>query len=155
MQDTVHTEIKSSKSCENYEHFICNYVVFRLAMLGIEKLDNQTADGHMELVEKLVNKHEGLMKRVATLTSDNAEVMKSTFRKLKVSWFGCIPHTINVVIKNGLNILDSANLLAPIRAIVSYFRRSAKTTALRNNEQKNSNWLSISNHISFLNLQKK
>ncbi|KZS13008.1 Uncharacterized protein APZ42_021960, partial [Daphnia magna] len=69
--DTVHTEIKSSKSCENYEaltaHFICNYVVFRLAMLGIEKLDNQTADGHMELVEKLVNKHVGLMKRVATL----------------------------------------------------------------------------------------
>ncbi len=76
------------------------------------------------------------MERVTTLTSDNAEVMKSTCRKLGVSWFGCIPHTINLVVKNGLNIPDCANLLASIRAIAFYFRRSAKATALLTAEQK-------------------
>jgi hypothetical protein len=55
------------------------------------------------------------MERVTTLTSDNAEVMKATCRKVRVSWFGCIPHTINLVVKNGLNISGCAsNLLASI-----------------------------------------
>ncbi|KAK4002126.1 hypothetical protein OUZ56_003746 [Daphnia magna] len=134
------TDAWTSKSCDNYEaltaHFICKNFVFRSATLGIAKLDNQTADGHVKLIEKLVNKHKGLMERVTTLTSDNAEVMKSTCRKLKISWFGCIPHTINLVVKNGLNISDCANILASIRAIASHFRRSAKATALLNSEQK-------------------
>ena len=134
------TDAWTSKSCENYEaltaHFICKNFVFRSAMLGVKKLDNQNADGHVQLIEKIVNKHEGLMGKVRSLTSDNAEVMKSTCRKLKVGWFGCIPHTINLVVKNGLNILDCANLLASIRAIASYFRRSAKASALLIKEQK-------------------
>jgi hypothetical protein len=133
----------TSKFCDNYEaltaHFICKNFVFRSATLGIKKLDNQTADGHVQLIEKMVSKHQGLMERVTTLTSDNAEVMKATCRKLGVSWFGCIPHTINLVVKHGLNISDCANLLASIRAIASYFRRSAKATALLTAEQKKLN----------------
>ncbi len=100
----------TSKSCDNYEaltaHFICKNFVFRSVTLGIKKLDNQTADGHVQLIEKMVSKHQGLMERVTKLTSDNAEVMKATCRKLGVSWFGCIPHTINLVEKHGLNISD-------------------------------------------------
>jgi hypothetical protein len=60
----------------------------------------------VQLIEKMVSKHQGLMERVTKLTSDNAEVMKATCRKLGVSWFGCIPHTINLVEKHGLNISD-------------------------------------------------
>ncbi|KZS04911.1 Uncharacterized protein APZ42_032032 [Daphnia magna] len=75
------TDAWTSKSCDNYEaltaHFICKNFVFRSATLGIAKLDNKLADGHVKLIEKLVNNHKRLIERVTTLTSDNAEVMKS------------------------------------------------------------------------------
>ncbi len=86
----------------------------------VTKTNNQTTDGHVGTNWK--DCQQTPMERVTTLTSDNAEVMKSTCRKLGFTWFGCIPHIINLVVKNGLNILDCANLLASIGAIASYFR---------------------------------
>ena len=97
--------------------------------IGIEQLIDQTAAGHAQLIQNLLAKHEGLVDKVRCLTSDNASVMKLTARLLNVEWFGCFPHTLNLVVKDGLKISQCVDLLANIRSTVSYFKRSSKAMA--------------------------
>lgn len=92
--------------------------------IGIEQLLDQTAEGHAQLIQNLLSQHEGLIEKVRCLTSDNASVMKLTAKLLNVEWFGCCPHTVNLVVKDGLKISQCVALLSNIRTTVSYFKRS-------------------------------
>ena len=127
------TDAWSSKATENFEaltgHFIDENFKFQSVTIGIEQLIDQTAAGHAQLIQNLLAKHESLVDKVRCLTSDNASVMKLTARLLNVEWFGCFPHTLYLVVKDGLKISQCVALLANIRSTVSYFKRSSKAMA--------------------------
>ncbi len=71
-----------------------------------------------------------------SICTDNAEVMKLTASLLKFSWFGCFPHTLNLVIKDGFKNDYLQELIDMIRAIASHFNRSAKACDALKNLQK-------------------
>lgn len=61
--------------------------------------------------------------------TDNAEVMKATARLLNVHWFGCYPHTLNLVVKDGLyKVFECQEILRVLRELANHFRLSAKAT---------------------------
>jgi hypothetical protein len=97
-----------AKAKENFEaltgHFIDEDFKFQSVTIGIEQLLYQTAAGHAQLIRNLLAKHEGLLEKVRSLTSDNASVMKLTAKLLNLEWFGCFPNTVNLVVKDGLKI---------------------------------------------------
>ena len=68
------------------QHFIDEDFKFQSVTIGIEQLLDQTAAGHAQLIENLLSKHEGLIEKERSLTSDNASVMKLTARLLNVEW---------------------------------------------------------------------
>jgi hypothetical protein len=84
----------------------------------------------------LLEKHEGLRQKIVSICTDNAEVMKVTATLLKFAWFGCFPHTLQLVIKDGFKNAYLQELINMIRAIASYFNRSAKACDALKNLQK-------------------
>lgn len=91
----------------------------------MEKLTDQTAAGNVTAIKNILSKHEGLLPKVHTMISDIAGVMKCTARLLKLFWFGCFPHTLNLVVKDGLKIVECATLLSSVRELSSHFKRSS------------------------------
>ena len=87
----------------------------------MKKLDDATAVGHQKRLP-----FRGLKEKVRLLVSDNAAVMKATARLLCFSWFGCFPHTLNLVVKDALQLPEVANILSSVREISSFFKRSHK-----------------------------
>ena len=65
------------------------------------------------------------MQNCVSICTDNAKVRKLTAIILHFSWFGCFPHTLNLVIKDGFKNACIQELIN-IRAIASYCKRSAK-----------------------------
>ena len=55
---------------------------------------------------------------------------------LKFAWFGCFPHTLQLVIKDGFKNAYLQELINMIRAIASYFNRSTKACDALKNLQK-------------------
>jgi hypothetical protein len=137
------TDAWTSKATENFEaltgHFIDEDFKFKSVTIGIEQLLDQTAAGHAQLIRNLLAKHEGLLEKVRSLTSDNASVMKLTAKLLNLEWFGCFPHTVNLVVKDGLKISQCVALLSSIRTTVSYFKRSSKAMARLHDVQRQLN----------------
>jgi hypothetical protein len=133
----------TSKATENFEaltgHFIDEDFKFQSVTIGIEQLLDQTAAGHAQLIRNLLDKHEGLLEKVRSLTSDNASVMKLTAKLLNLEWFGCFLHTVNLVVKDGLKISQCVALLSSIRTTVSYFKRSSKAMARLHDVQRQLN----------------
>jgi len=70
------------------------------------------------------------------MVTDNAEVMKSTAANMNLAWHGCIPHTLNLIVKDGLKLETCASLLSSVRAITSHFRRSSKASCQLEKEQE-------------------
>ena len=96
-------------------------------------MKDHTANGHANLITSITNKHDGLHGKIRVFVSDNAEVMKSTVRILTLNWLGCFPHTLSLVVKDGLKSAASTSLLTTKRNFTSHFKRSAKSNALLKN----------------------
>ena len=64
------------------------------------------------------------------------KVMKLTPSLFKFTWFGCFPHTLNQVIKDGFKNVYLQELMNMVGAIASYFNRSAKACDALKNLQK-------------------
>ena len=45
-----------------------------------------------------------------------------------MSWFGCFPHTLNLVVKDGLMEENCLRVLTMVRALASHFKRSSKAS---------------------------
>ena len=97
-------------------------------------MKDHTANGHANLITSITNKHDGLHGKIRVFVSDNAEVMKSTARILR-QLAGVFPHTLNLVVNDGLKSVACTSLLTTIRNITSHFKRSAKSNALFKNAQ--------------------
>lgn len=130
----------SSKGTENFLALTGHFILqdkFKSISLGVAKLVDQTAVGHANSITKLLSKHQGLSRKVHTMVSDNAEVMKCTARILKLFWFGCYPHTLNLVVKDALKLPQCSALLTDVRNISSHFKRSCKASDRLRDIQKN------------------
>jgi hypothetical protein len=110
-----------------------------LIVTGIGQLEDATAAGHFDFIRDLLERHDGLRQKVVAICTDNAEVMKLTASLLKFTWFGCFPHTLNLVIKDGFKNVYLQELMNMVRAIASYFNRSAKACDALKNLQKSKN----------------
>ena len=67
----------------------------------------------------MLEKHEGLRGKFVAICTDNAEVMKVTANLLKFPWFGCFPHNLNLLVKDGFKDAHLQELLNNVRAIAS------------------------------------
>lgn len=63
-------------------HFV-DGSAYRTVTIGVEKLTDQTAVGHVTEITNILSRYEGIMPKIHTMISDNAEVMKCTARLLK------------------------------------------------------------------------
>ncbi len=136
----ITTDGWTSKATENFIALTGHFILgnkFQSVTIGVEKLTDQTAAGHVTAIKNILSKHEGLLPKVHTMISDNAEVMKCTARLLKLFWFGCFPHTLNLVVKDGLKIVECATLLSSVRELSSHFKRSSKASERLREVQKN------------------
>ena len=136
----ISTDGWTSKATENFLALTCHFIQedkFASITLGVEKLIDQTAVGHANSINKILSKHEGLSRKVHTLISDNAEVMKCTARNMNLFWFGCYPHTLNLVVKDALKLPQCSALLTDVRNISSHFKRSCKASDRLCDIQKN------------------
>ncbi len=83
------------------------------------------------------------MEKFVSICTDNAKVRKLTAIILHFSWFGCFPHTLNLVIKDGFKNACIQELIN-IRAIASYCKRSAKACDALNLRFLSANQFTIS-----------
>ena len=83
------------------------------------------------------------MQKFVSICTDNAKVRKLTAIILHFSWFGCFPHTLNLVIKDGFKNACIQELIN-IRAIASYCKRSAKACDALNIRFLSANQFTIS-----------
>ena len=88
LKDVAHISITTdswtSDSADSYEALTAHYIddkdfKFKSITLGIGKLTDQTAVGHVSLIQSVLSSYDGgLQDKVRAMVSDNAAVMKST-----------------------------------------------------------------------------
>lgn len=54
--------------------------------------------------------------------------MKNTALSLGLGWFGCFPHTLNLVVKDALADPGISEVLGVVRKLASHFKMSGKAT---------------------------
>ena len=95
--DTVRSSVTITG--DFFKNNINPFLFRRSYCIGIKKLTDHTAAGHAVALNEVFDVYDGFKKKINRLTNDKADVISSTAGILKVSWFGCFPHTLNLVVK--------------------------------------------------------
>ena len=124
----------TSRITENYAvvnvHYINKNWEMKTACLDCSELMNASAIGHKNKVLDILAKYPiSLKEKLVAFIADNTAVMPATAKLLDLSFFGCIPHGINLVVQNSMNICkEFTDILAKIREVQNYFKSSTPVT---------------------------
>ena len=102
----------------------------KTACLDCSELMTASAIGHKNKVLDILAKYPSSLKeKLVAFIADNTAVMPATAKLLDLSFFGCIPHGINLVVQNSMNICkEFTDILAKIREVRNYFKSSTPVT---------------------------
>lgn len=67
-----------------------------------------------------------ILKKICTVTTDNAANVKAAVNLTEWGHIGCFAHTINLIVQSGLDIPQVAALRTKVKQIVQHFHKSTK-----------------------------
>mgnify|MGYP001554386879 CR=1 FL=1 len=133
----------SSRAVQGYETYTCHYVDsnFRLQsrVLGTREYSgSHTGEALASMLLDVLEEWQ-LQGKVVLVTVDNASNMTKALRLANVALrMPCLAHTLNIASERTFNIdlEDWATMLKQIRAIVTHFHKSNKSTEILHEKQR-------------------
>lgn len=128
---TITTDGWTSRTTTSYQAVTAHYFVdwqFKFSLLGcFECEERHTAEYIRDKLTNLLKDWE-INEKVVMVVTDNAANMKAAIRLLRIDHFHCIAHTLNLVVRAGLQVFEVENILKKIKIIVEHFHRSPVAT---------------------------
>ncbi|XP_017476029.1 PREDICTED: zinc finger BED domain-containing protein 4-like [Rhagoletis zephyria] len=120
-------------------HFVSQEFELKSILLAASELNiNHTAENLANAIQKIVCDWK-IESKVLLAVSDNASNIKSAIiAKLNWKHFGCMAHTMNLIVKEGLRLPEVNHIIEKVKAIVSYFKKSSSANEAFLNYQRNS-----------------
>ena len=129
------TDIWSSRANDSYISLTCHFVDSEKferqnLMLNVSLFnENHNADNIAAKVQQMIQVWGLSEEDFFMIMRDNAVNMKAAFSRVGMNSFGCLAHSLQLVVKDGcLGLANVMNLLSVARKMVSYFHHSAQAT---------------------------
>lgn len=142
IQFCITTDCWTSRNMVSYMavtgHFLNNN--FELCTVLLECCSTDFAHTSENLAIELTNVVEswGIEDKILLAVSDNAANIKNAITvQLNWKYFGCFAHTLNLIVKDALKIVEISNIVHKVKQIVSHFKKSYKSNEKLMSYQKN------------------
>ncbi|XP_074030331.1 E3 SUMO-protein ligase ZBED1-like [Leptinotarsa decemlineata] len=124
---SITTDGWTSRATTSYQAVTAHYLInweMKSALLGcFECHERHTAEYIKKELHNLFC-HWDIQNKIFVCVTDNAANMKAAIRLTNYEHLPCIAHTLNLVVRAGLQESDLEALIKKIKAIVEYFHRS-------------------------------
>ncbi|XP_067639740.1 E3 SUMO-protein ligase ZBED1-like [Eurosta solidaginis] len=120
-------------------HFVSPEFELKSILLSASELNiNHTAENLANAIYKIVCDW-NVERKILLSVSDNASNIKCALTT-KLNWkhFGCMAHTMNLIVKDGLRVTEVAEIIDKIKGIVTYFKKSSSANEAFLSYQRNS-----------------
>ena len=137
------TDIWSSRANDSYISLTCHFVdanfVRNNLMLNVSLFNtDHTADNIAAKIQEMIQLWGLSDDDFYMIMRDNAANMKAAFSRVGMNSFGCLAHSLQLVIKDGcLNLVNVNNLLSTARKIIGHFHHSIQATQRLKQIQRN------------------
>lgn len=112
-------------------HYIDSQFQVKNMLLEVASYEeSHTSTNVAKEIKRIINEWGIEEQKILLTVSDNAaNIKKAIIDELRWRFFGCLAHTINLIVQDALKTEDANILVTKVKDIVSYFRRStvAKT----------------------------
>ncbi|XP_039969915.1 zinc finger BED domain-containing protein DAYSLEEPER-like [Bactrocera tryoni] len=133
------TSRNTSSSFAVTAHYVSENFELTSVLLSSSQLrQNHTAENVSEAIQQIVSDWK-INEKILLAVSDNASNIKSAIiNKLGWKHFGCMAHTINLIVKEGLRIPEVEQVTDKVKIIVAHFKKSTSANEAFKNYQRNS-----------------
>jgi hypothetical protein len=113
-------------------HYFDQFIL-KTVCLGVKQLHGSHTAPYLAQVLTDVFEEHNIRDKITGLMGDNAATMPATARELNIPFYGCLAHTLNLIIVNFMkdyvdNDGDLSVLLQKCRSLVGLFSHSVKMT---------------------------
>ncbi|CAH1110400.1 unnamed protein product [Psylliodes chrysocephalus] len=126
----ITTDSWTSRNNDGYTavtaHYMDDNFVMKSVLLECSNItDHHTSENLAKELQRIVSDW-GVHDKILLAVSDNAANIKNAIdTKLKWKHLGCVAHTINLIVKDGLNCDETVTTtIGKVKSIVGFFRRS-------------------------------
>lgn len=107
-------------------HYVTDNFQLKSILLECSKLSKSHTSANLaQSIKNIIDKFH-LGAKVLIIVSDNASnIVGAVVNELKMKHFGCFAHTINLILQDGLKVVDVKVLVERVKSIVSFFKRSS------------------------------
>lgn len=118
-------------------HFINSQFHLESVLLNCSVFyDSHTSENLSKELLAIV-KEWGLENKIALAISDNAANVKGAINMIGWKFLGCYAHTLNLIVRDALNLPEIKFTLDKVKLIVSHFKRSTKASLKLTETQNN------------------
>lgn len=114
-------------------HFIDTNFSLKSDLLGCHEFSESHTGLNLSHKIKLTLEEWNQEKKISFAVSDNANNVQNALSNLELKNFGCLVHTLNLIVQGALKI--ESNLIEKIKTIVTHFRKSTSANKKLNNYQ--------------------
>ena len=130
-------------------HYFEGFVLKSVSLSLKRIVGSHTSENIKEVLLKFFESF-GILNKVVSITGDNAANMQAAAEKLKIKYYGCFAHTLNLIVQNSLKLLNLSSeinceeedsvhsTLDKCRKLVCLFSHSTKLNdALSKDQEEN------------------